>query len=213
MKIFKREIYRTHDGTFRLISKLTEFPITFSKFQSSDGTNFEMYSIPDRLKLEFNVNGASFKFGWEKHMQVLKKLQYVIAWFYDSDKKDLFYKNENGELFYNAEYNNLVETMYSGQKDHSFIEIRPAVIDRGTNKYEGVTFAVNDKASFATLAVFELFDIVSIISHFSFQMETDLLLRIAQTTGKLSVVDRASNNRFESTTASHNSPAIDWSQK
>lgn len=214
LKIFKREIYRTQDGSFKLSSKLTEFDITYSKFQTSDGTNFEMYSVPDRLKLEFNVNGSSFKFGWERHLHVLKKIQSVLVWFYDKDKKDLFYKNEAGELFYNSEYNNLVETLYSGHRDHSFIEIRPVVVERGPNKYEGVTFAVNDKASFATLTISELYDIISILTHFSFQTETDMLMRIAQTTGKISITDKATMNRFNSTNTSQGfTPAIDWSKK
>ena len=214
MKIYKRDIYKTPDGAFRMTSKLAEPAIAYNKFRASDGTDFDIYSIPDRLKLEFSVNGATFKFGWERHLHVLKKIQAVLSWFYDKEKKDLFYKNEAGDLFYNSEYNSLVETLYSGQKDHSFIEIRPVVVERGPYKYEGVTFAINDKTSFATLTVSELYDVISILTDFSFQTETDILLRIAQSAGKLIITDKSAlYNRGDSSASQSFAPAVDWSKK
>lgn len=199
---------------FRIFSKMTEFDIMYSQFRAPDGTNFELYNIPDRLKLEISISGKNFKIGWERHLIVLNAFSKAFEWFYEEKKKDLFYKDEAGDLFYNAEYNHLVETVYSGQKDHSFIEIRPVVVERGTSKCEGVIVALDDKESYAMLTITELMQVVAIISQFSFQEETNILMNAMQTTGKIRIVNQNDrSNAFKNTNPQSSRPAVDWSKK
>lgn len=200
---------------FKIYSKMTEMSMSYNQFRAGDGTNFEIYTIPDRVKLEISISGKNFKIGWERHIHLLNGFSKALEWFYDEKKKDLFYKDDTGDLFYNAEYNKLVETIYSGQKDHSFIEIRPVVVERGTSKAEGIIVALDDRESYATLTVSELTQVVAILSQFSFQSETNILLNAMQSAcGQIPVVDP--NNRtatFKNTNPRPARQAVDWSKK
>lgn len=214
MKLFRRELFRSEDSAFRIFSKMSEFDITYTRFRSSDGVEFEMYNIPDRVKLAISIAGKSFNIGWQRHMHALNGFSKAFEWFYEKKKKDLFYKDEAGDLFYNSEYNNLVETIYSGQKDHSFIEIRPVVVERGMSKYEGVIIALDDKESYAMLTVSELMQVVAIMSQFSFQAEANILMNAMQSTGKIRVVDQNyKSDAFKNNSPHGNRPAVDWSKK
>lgn len=154
---------------------------------------WHIYSLSGNVKLELVVGKQKFTFGWKKHLHVLMSLKKALAWFYDESKKDMFVE-DNGTLYFNNDYNGLVVAINSG--NNQFIEIRPAVIERGDKRYEGIVMAVNESSEYAMLTISEFLEIVSVIQNFDFTAMLNVFLNMAKTTNNLKLVKDTERNDF-----------------
>lgn len=181
LKIFKHNLYYNQDADLKIISRASEVNITRSQFRPTNSdADYDMYTFPNILKLEISIGKDSFKFSWEKHLAVLKAFKDAIGWFTDTEKKDLFYKSSDGNLYFNNDYNALCTSAYSGKQTHQFLEIRPAIVQRDFTNYEGVVIMLNNTQSFATLTFTELYDVYSVLSQFNFSSELVLFFEMAK---------------------------------
>lgn len=182
----------SQDKNIKILSRASEIVISLNRFKpTGKDTEYELYEFPNVLKLEISVGKENFRFTWERHMHIINVFQTALSWFYDESKKDLFYKSEDGYLYFNNDYNSLKVTAYSGKKTHQFLEIVPVLIERENKRLEGVLISVNDKAAFSTVTVSELTEMISILTNFNFSSELVLFFEMAKALEGIKLVDNS----------------------
>lgn len=190
MKIFKRTLYYARYTDFKIVSRANEITIGLNRFTpTGSDTNYELFEFPNVLKLEIVVGQEKFRFGWERHLHVVNAFSKAFEWFFNDKLKDLFYKSEDGMLYFNNDYNNLKSVVYSGINTHQIIEIVPVIVEREEQRLEGVLIRVNEQASFATLSVNELMEVLSVLSNFDFSSEMTLMFEMAKALEGIKLVD------------------------
>ena len=105
-------------------------------------------------------------------------LRRAVEWFYDEDKKDLFYRDDENRLAFNHAYKELHEIYYDPFNQNVFLRIIPAAVEKGGEIYEGVNLYINQIDTLVSITRIDLEDFLGIIVDFSFQEEA-LILMIA----------------------------------
>lgn len=184
-------------GDLRIKSKAANIIIDRREWVATkDNTKWVTLSTPSVVKLELSINRSKFTITWEHHVQLLNALGTAMEWFYDTNKKDLFVKSEDGQLFFNNDYNNLKVSAYSGKKTHNFLEIRPVVVERDNfKKYEGVIIMLNDTDDYVCITLEELVSLTHILSSFDYTQELMLFMRMASEDKQLRVVNEGTFDR------------------
>ncbi len=130
------------------------------------------YSI--KLSLMHTVTKDKFKINPSNHFNVTRALEEAVLWYYDKEKKDMFYL-EDGILQFNYDYGRLYVNSSSPDGEH--IEIRPvvdySVSDRGR---EGAVIYINNTDTQTIISRPDLEAFYTILKTFSFQTEAMLLL-------------------------------------
>lgn len=190
MKIFKRTLYFNPYNDFRIISRASEITIRMNKFRpTGEDADYELFEFPNVLKLEIVINQEKFRFTWERQLHVVEAFRKSLSWFYDTKLKDLFYKSEDGTLYFNNDHNNVKTIVYSGTKNHQVMEIVPVVVEREGQRLEGVLVKINQEASFATLSISELMEVLSILTNFNFSSEMVLMFEMAKALEGIKLVE------------------------
>ena len=129
------------------------------------------------IKLSFihTVTKDKFKINPYNLFSVVRNFETAVMWFYDKDKRDMFYIDETDTLQFNYDYANVSVLITSPDGDH--IELRPTVdytdIDRGN---EGVVMYINTTDTQTVMKREELEAIYTLLKEFSFQAEATLML-------------------------------------
>lgn len=182
MQLYERMLVKF--GDFIVRSKAANIGFTDRTWSNpSDNSEWKCTTIPSTVKLELAINRAKFTIGWDHHVQLINALGTALEWFFDEKKKDLFVKSDTGQLYFNNDYNDLKTSAYSGKYTHSFLEIRPVVVERDDLKrYEGVIIVINETDNYACLTVDELLSLSHIIANFDFSRELILYMLMARWT-------------------------------
>lgn len=198
MVIFDRLL--TKFGELRVRSKAVNLQIDKRGWVAqSDNTQWTIMSMMGSVKLELSINKAKFTIGWEQHVHLLNALGNAMQWFYDDEKKDLFVMGDDGQLYFNNDYNALKALAYSGQRTHNFLEIRPVVVERDNFKrYEGVILMINNIDDYVCLTVEELVSLTHIISSFDYSRELCVFMQMAAVDKQLNVIDSSFSNDAKS---------------
>lgn len=129
------------------------------------------------IKLSFmhTVTKDKFKINPYNIFSVVRNFETAVMWFYDKDKRDMFYIDEMGILQFNYDYSNVSVLISSPDGEH--IELRPTVdytgIERGN---EGIAMYINTTDTQTVMKREELEAIYVLLKEFSFQAESTLLL-------------------------------------
>ena len=100
----------------------------------------------------------------------------AIEWFYDEEKKDLFYRDEENRIVFNHAYKDLYEIYHDSFNQNLFLKILPAAVERNDTQYEGVNVYINQIDTLVSITRTELEDFLGILVDFSFQQEALILM-------------------------------------
>lgn len=181
----------------KIRSRVPEVAIQRREWVPPEGGKRCMYTLNSPVKVEISIDKAKFTFMWERHIHVLNAFSRALEWFFDKNKGDLFCKSEDGTLFFNSDYNNLLEGVSSGPPLYDHLEIRPVIVERDNFKrYEGVIIMIKNSDDYACLTVDELLSVVGVLSSIDFASELMLFMQTAQMTQSFSITDPAAFTRL-----------------
>lgn len=113
---------------------------------------------------------------------VVKGLNDVVEWFNVEKYPDLFCINENNELEFNFDYKTLHKKIFLRDfKRKTAMVITPAIVEIGTDKYEGVRMFLNTRIVYVDLTINELEIMRDAIAKFDYSQECLLCLTAMQT--------------------------------
>lgn len=151
----------------------------------NEKTNYEIYTLPNYLPiltLYLNTQDGNWK---DRMIKISDRsiarfnlcIRKVIEWFYDPDKKDMFLYDENGDLVFNHSFKDLNEVYYDPFEPNKFLKIIPSTVSGKDNKVvEGVSMYINQLDTIVSVSRYDLEDLMTLMSNFSFQEEAILLM-------------------------------------
>jgi hypothetical protein len=126
-------------------------------------------------KTDFQNN--SYKITPRNHYRIVKFFNDVIQWFYDKDMEDLFLTNDDNQLVFNADYNNLHLLLRPIGKDSSYLKAVPVMIENQDGKREeGICLSINIQANTIEMPLFEVEALFHALSDFNFSNEALLTM-------------------------------------
>ena len=112
----------------------------------------------------------------------MKGLNDVVEWFNVEKYPDLFCINENNELEFNFDYKTLHKKIFLRDfKRKTAMVVTPAIVEIGTDKYEGVRMFLNTRIVYVDLTINELEIMRDAIAKFDYSQECLLCLTAMQT--------------------------------
>lgn len=174
---FKRVIYRNNRYTLEFF--MYDPSILISKKSRTIKYNPILqlrYLNPKTLTEQFDH--TVYKITPRNIYRVVKFLNKVIKWFYDKDKNDLFFRNTEGKLIFNADYKDLhAELTPQNKYDSGYLKAIPVVLEYGEKTLEGIYLYINKIQNVIALSYEELELLFNLLNDFSFQEEiiADLL--------------------------------------
>ena len=133
-----------------------------------------------KISEEYDYAKAAYKITPRNLYDVIKFFNVTINWFYDDKYNDLFVRDEEGKLIFNADYNKLSVSTPRGMYDTCVMQAVPTVIRFGDQAYEGIHLYINTSTYCIPLTFQELGVVFEILRHFSFYEEMTFLLTTYQ---------------------------------
>ena len=99
-----------------------------------------------------------------------------VEWFYDEEKKDLFYLDEENRVAFNHAYKELHEIYHDPFNPNLFLRILPAAVERNGSTCEGANLYINQLDTLVSVSRTELEDFLGVLVDFSFQQEAIVLM-------------------------------------
>lgn len=170
---FKRVIYR--NKRYALEFFMYDPSIILSKKSKSKQIKYNpilqlRYINPNSLNEQYDH--TVYKINPRNIFRVVKFLNKAVKWFYDKDKNDLFFRNSDGKLVFNGDYQNLhEELMPQTRYETGYMKIIPTVLLFGEETVEGVYLYINKLQNAIPLSYNELELLLDMLSSFSFQEE------------------------------------------
>ena len=169
-EMIKRNLYRLNN--LEIQSRL--FNPNVESFDMD--ADFRILTLTANVRIVISIKSEKFTIEWKDHLRVLTFFETVLDWFYNEKMKDIFYRSENGDLCFNADYNKLSSMVYSNLK-HEFLQAKPTLVQRDKT-YEGIILCVNKVEASICLTVRELLEVTSILQYVNFSTEANLLLSV-----------------------------------
>lgn len=158
--------------------------IQLSRMKTTGKSNSEILMMPSYLPiLTFYLSTKDGR--WEdKQIKIIDRsmkrfilaIRKAVEWFYDEEKKDLFYRDDDNKLVFNHSYKELHEMYYDPFNQNIFLRIIPAAVERSGNIYEGANIYINQIDTIVSVTRIDLEDLLGILVDFSFQQEAVILL-------------------------------------
>jgi hypothetical protein len=170
---FKRNLYRNS----RINIDFFMFAPT-ALYQSNISTYTLKYNPIIMIK-RINPNSANdgfqekdtFKVNPRNLFKVIKFFNKIVTWFFDKSKEDLFLRDEDDNLIFNADYNKLSASVGADSIDAGAMKAIPALIELGGSKKEGVNLYINTLGNIIQLTSDEIGTIFELFRDFSFADE------------------------------------------
>lgn len=103
--------------------------------------------------------------------RVLKFFNTIVKWFYDENKKDLFLINEENDLIFNSDYNNLYTMTAKTLNENTVMKAIPTVVMFNDKRYEGIHLYINKSTNIIIMTKEETEMILGFLKDFSFNNE------------------------------------------
>jgi carbamoylphosphate synthase small subunit len=117
-------------------------------------------------------NNEAFKVTPKNLYRTIKFFNTIVSWFVDTEKIDLYLKDENDNLIFNADYNKLTAIIaQKGTETAGVMKAIPTVVEINNDKFEGINLYINNLTNVVQLTVDELATIFDILKTFSFYNE------------------------------------------
>ncbi len=140
---------------------ITVNPILTLRQLNSASYNEDYSTIQDR----------SYRITPRNLYRVLKFFNIIVKWFYDESKKDLFLINDENELVFNSDYNNLYTITAKTLNENCTMKAIPTVVIFNDKKYEGIHLYINKSTNVIIMTKEEVEMILGFLKEFSFNDE------------------------------------------
>lgn len=215
---FKRNLYKNNRITIDFFMHSPKMLCQKGK-TNTDGSLFTLnynpvvfikYINPNSLNESYQAND-SFKVTPKNLYRVVKFFNKVVSWFTDKNKIDLFLKDDDDNLIFNADYNKLYAIVGFRGNETCVMKAIPAIVEIGGNRHEGITLFINKEINRVPLTLDELVTIFEIFRTFSFYEEIicDLLsYQYAMSVGNIETdITRWNSKTYQRI---HNSIPVNW---
>lgn len=178
-----RTLYSTKSMNIRSFMRLPEvylagstatvstFPVLFITYQ---------VQVPYENRHDPKPKDTSFKINSRNLYRTVKFFRKILSWFEEDQYRDLFIVDEHdGNLIVNMDFKNLRANVEGNRLDAQAMMAVPAVVTNDSVQSEGCVLIINRTNYSIALTDKDVESIYGILSSFSFQQETMLLLQLA----------------------------------